>query len=210
MEPRQLQTAILQSPQHTLKYGLVVEDDELPVVVSHTVPKPAISSGYHVVVRVLAVALNPIDYKMLAHFPAAGNMAGCDFCGIVVERGTNAVHDVGTRVCGATFPYSWSATQVQPQDDVHHQQKQTQQSGAFAEFLTADSRLLLRVPDTWSDSGGAALGQVGWGTASLALSDPEALGLTGLPSAPAGEGEPVLVYGAATATGTMACQLLAL
>ena len=186
------QTAIIQSADQSFK-------DDLPIAISHTEPMPTISSAYHVLVRVLAVALNPIDYKMVTHFPVPGNMVGCDFCGIVVDKGASAMQELGTRVCGASFPYS-------RQLDDSGQKR----SGAFASFLETDSRLLLRVPDSWDDAGGAALGQVGWATVALALSDPNALALAGVPSAPAVEREPVLVYGAATATGTMACQLLAL
>ena len=56
----------------------------------------------------------------------------------------------------------------------------------------------------------AALGGVGWGTAGLAFYDPAALALSGRPSQPVDTKEPVLVYGGATASGTMACQLLKL
>ncbi|RYP53009.1 hypothetical protein DL768_001912 [Monosporascus sp. mg162] len=80
-------------------------------------------------------------------------------------------------------------------------------SGAFAEYLIQDRRLLVRVPDSWSDLEGAALGGVGWATVALAMKD--SLQLTGTPSKPAslmpdGTRMPVLVYGGATATGTMA------
>ncbi|KAH8820159.1 hypothetical protein F5884DRAFT_763061 [Xylogone sp. PMI_703] len=45
----------------------------------------------------------------------------------------------------------------------------------------------------------------------MAFYDPDALNLKGVPSKPVeGKKEPVLVYGAATASGTMACQLLRL
>ncbi|KAI0878313.1 hypothetical protein GGS24DRAFT_443445 [Hypoxylon argillaceum] len=85
------------------------------------------------------------------------------------------------------------------------------QSGAFAEYLVQDSRLLIRVPDTWSDLEGAAFGGVGWATVALSMED--SLKLSGRPSKPIspradGSRVPVLVYDGATATGTMACQLL--
>lgn len=137
-------------------------------------------------------------------------MTGCDFCGIIVDSGPDAAADgfikPGTRVCGAVFPYG-------APDDMGEELR----SGAFSQWVVADTRLLLRVPDSWSDTEGAALGGVGWGTVGLAVSDPNALGLEGTPSRPAkvvddktGDREPVLIYGGATATGTMACQLLKL
>lgn len=155
---------------------------------------PQLPSAHHVLVRVLAVALNPTDHKMVTYFPSPGRMAGCDFCGVVVEKGTDAC-PAGTRVCGGVFPYALSGGL---------------QSGAFAQWVVADGRLLLKVPGSWDDLQGAALGGVGWGTTALALADPEALALDALPSKPAADKEPVLVYGGATATGTMACQLLKL
>ncbi|RDW74766.1 hypothetical protein BP6252_05908 [Coleophoma cylindrospora] len=193
------QSAIVQSDKPTAVTSLAV---------AHSVPLPhlPLASPNHVLVRVLAVALNPNDHKMATYFHMAGSTAGCDFCGVVVQSGPNpthcsTVHPPGTRICGAVFPYS-----LQP-DDKHN--------GAFAQWVVADARLLLRVPDAWTDLQGAALGGVAWGTLALAFSDPQALALQGLPSKPAASGKggaavPVLVYGGATSTGTMACQLLRL
>ncbi|KAI0469089.1 putative zinc binding dehydrogenase [Xylaria cf. heliscus] len=174
--------------------------DALPLVISHQVAVPPLDSAYHVRVKVLAVALNHCDYKMVQSFPVPGNMVGCDFCGIIVDVGTEAVVVLGARVCGAAFPYGRQCAA-----DVSGPR-----SGAFAQFVVADSRLLLRVPEAWSDGEGAALGGVGWCTVALALSAPDALALSASPSQPAKEKVPVLVYGGATATGTMACQLLML
>lgn len=154
-------------------------------------------------------ALNPTDHKFVTHFTQPGGLVGCDFCGIVVDLGSAVAAagriSRGDRVCGAIFPYGNS-------NDADSEVR----SGCFAQWLVADARVLLRVPESWSDLEGAALGGIGWGTVGLALSDPDALGLSGLPTEPAdvdekvGDREPVLVYGAATATGTMGCQLLKL
>ncbi|KAI5865335.1 putative alcohol dehydrogenase [Durotheca rogersii] len=189
MAIQETQTAVIQSGDRSTAL--------LPLKAS-TVPVPILPSEHHVLVRVLAVALNPTDHKMVRHFPNPGNMVGCDFCG-VVERsvpGSEAAttFPIGTRVCGGAFPYS-------PASPIN---------GAFAEWIAADARLLLRVPDTMDDLQGAALGGVGWGTAGLAFFDPGALNLPGRPSNPAPGTEPVLVYGGTTASGTMACQVLKL
>lgn len=83
-------------------------------------------------------------------------------------------------------------------------------NGSFAQFCVVDARLLVKVPDSWNDLEAASLG-VGWSTISLAFSDPNALGLEGLPTKPSHQSkEPVLVYGGATASGTLACQMLSL
>lgn len=191
------QTAVVQADRD-------ITGKSLPLVVSSSASIPRLSSKNHALIRVLAVGLNPTDYKMSTHYPHPGAMVGCDFCGIIEKLSDLAESDasspagrlsVGTRVCGGVFPYAGS-------EDCS--------SGAFAEWVVADARLLLRVPDPWTDLQAAALGSVGWGTVGLAISDPDALNLQGLPSLASAKKEPVLVYGGATASGTMACQLLRL
>lgn len=120
------------------------------------------------------------------------NPVGCDFCGIVESTGSSSIVPVGTRVIGADFPY-------RPNNPFN---------GAFAQYAVCDSRQTLRVPEEWSDTRAAALGAIGWGTACLAISDPEALNLQGRPSKPVDKPIPVLVYGGATATGIVAIQML--
>ncbi|RYP50276.1 hypothetical protein DL768_004170 [Monosporascus sp. mg162] len=188
----EIQTAVVQS-----QGDQVPSSAGLAVTVAHDVPVPRLpaDSPHHVLVRVLAVALNPTDFKMVTYFPMPGNAVGCDFCG-VVETGVFS-HPRGTRVCGGMFPYN-----LDPCSD--------RSNGAFSQWVVADVRLLLKVPETWTDLQGAALGGVGWGTVGLALFRPDALGLYGRPSKPTEKNEPVLVYGGATATGTMACQVLKL
>lgn len=166
----------------------------LPLTVSNSSPVPNIPSPHHVLVRVLAVALNPTDYKMATYYLAPNNATGCDFCGIVELAGASAALAVGTRVCSSVFPYG----------------SHNLDNGAFAQWVVADARHMLSIPDSWSDTQAAALGAIGWMTAAMALWDPEALGLTGLPSQPVEKPVPVLVYGGATATGLMAIQMLKL
>jgi NADPH:quinone reductase-like Zn-dependent oxidoreductase len=188
MSTTKTQTAIIQT-RHK------VHGSTLPLEISASVDLPKLPTSHHVLVRVLAVALNPTDHKMVSNFTTPGNQVGCDFCGIVekaAQHSKTASLLIGTRVCGATFPYS----QTNPE------------SGAFAEYTAVDSRLLLRVPAHMDDLQGAALGGVGWGTAGLAFYDSEALALDGRPSEPTTTSEPILVYGGATASGTMACQIL--
>ncbi|KAI1392111.1 putative alcohol dehydrogenase [Hypoxylon trugodes] len=191
--PPQTQTALVQSSSQQL-------------VTSNSEPIPSLPSPHHVLVRVKAVGLNHNDHKMVAHFPLPGNGGGCDFCGVVemIDEGVgseplNVDIRVGTRVCGTVFPYA-------PANE------DFRRLGAFAEYVVADARLLLRIPEGWTDLQGAALGGVGWLTVALALSHPEALALPGLPSHPVENDEimPILVYGGGTATGTMTCQLLKL
>lgn len=193
---RQTQTAIVQQAQPEAKGKA---GGPLPLAVSSDVPLPTLPPPpHHVLVRVLAVALNPTDHKMPVYLPNPGSTAGCDFCGVVEVAAPEqaAAFAPGTRVCGNNFAYNPALPR----------------EGSFAQYILADARQLLRVPQSWTDLEAAALGGVGWKTASLALWDPEMLGLKGRPSSPLqeDEAEPVLVFGGATATGTMACQLLKL
>jgi NADPH:quinone reductase-like Zn-dependent oxidoreductase len=183
-----LQTAIIQMPSAS-------PQSCLPLTISNSVEIPTLQSPHDVLIRVLAIGLNPTDFKMVTQFPKQGNGSGCDFCGTIEETGDSASLSQGTRVCGAIFPYSLKHD--------HHAR-----SGAFSQWVVADSRHLLRVPNGWTDTQAAALGGVGWGTAALAMSDPRALGLVGLPSRPVKKFTPVLIYGGATATGLMAVQML--
>lgn len=184
------QTAIIQAGSDTRH-----ESSLLPLAISDSVAIPQLTSPHQVMVKIAAVALNPTDFKMVNNFPLPGHMVGCDFSGTVEKTtpgGEAAGFRLGTRVCSGTFPYIPG----------------TPDNGAFAQWIAVDWRLLLRLPDSMDDLEGAALGGVGWGTAGLALYDPEALGLTGRPSKPVDTKEPILVYGGATASGTIAMQLL--
>ncbi|CAP62327.1 uncharacterized protein PODANS_0_210 [Podospora anserina S mat+] len=170
----------------------------LPLTVSNTVPMPTIPPpAGHVLIRVLTTALNPNDFKMPTYMPDPGATAGCDYCGIVIATSpADDSHNYreGDRVCGSLFAYN----PARPLD------------GAFAQFATVDARLALRVPASWTDAQAAVLGGIGWTTAALALWGGDMLALKGRPSRPVTgvESEPVLVYGGATASGTMASQLL--
>lgn len=182
------QTAVVQS-----KKGSV--ESRLPLVVARSRPMPPdLPTAHHVLVRVLAVGLNPTDFKMVAHFFMEDGAVGCDFCGVVVAAGAESAHPVGARVAGADFPYR--------PDNPHN--------GAFSEYLVVDSRHVLKIPTSMTSTQAAGLGAIGWGTAALAISDPEALNLPALPSSPTEKQTPVLVYGGATATGIMAIQMLKL
>ena len=184
------QTAITQVPTETTS--------SLPLVVNDKAPVPKPHTEHHVVIKVHAVALNPNDHKMVTHFNMPNSVAGCDLSGVIVQEASNAdakaKFPAGTRVCGALFPYN-------PSDP---------DNGSFAQYCVVDSRLLVRVPQDWTDLQAASFG-VSWSTISLAISDDKALALQGLPTqAVHQDGETVLVYGGATASGTFAMQMLTL
>ncbi|KAK8050314.1 lovastatin nonaketide synthase [Apiospora phragmitis] len=138
----EFQTAIVQSPG-----PLEPTSSSLALAISHTALVPTLPTDDHVLIRVLAVAHNPTDYKTSHYFPTPGQGVGSDFCGIVVNCGASVEdqHHIapGMRVSGAVFPYSAIR-------DYSH--------GAFSQWVVADGRLLVRVPEHWDDLQGAALG----------------------------------------------------
>lgn len=150
-------------------------------------------------IRTAAVALNPSDHKILTNFPLPGAYVGSDFAGTIVQVSLDegaAVLTPGTVVCGTAVTFS-------PQ--------QRFGSGAFAEYVRVPTSVLFRVPPTLPVIEAATLGTA-LATCILALWAPDALSIPGTPDSPvhAEQRESVLVYGASTATGTVAVQLLRL
>ena len=159
-------------------------------------------------------------------FPSPGAVAGCDFAGTVIQTASEAQADparlssrlqVGDGVFGA----------------VHGSNPIDHCTGAFAEYIAADPDLLIKMPESrptlqrmsWAQA--AAWGGIGWATLGIALWDEErGLGLEWpwgrytadkvgrgedeVNGASKGDGAYVVVNGGATATGTLAVQLLRL
>ena len=135
-------------------------------------------------VRVHAVALNPLDWKVRAGdlrlipvFRGPPRGLGCDFAGVVtaVGGGTTARH-VGERVFGSLLPFG--------------------RDGALAEAIVARYDRLLPIPDALDDALAATLPVAG-GTALQALVD----------QARVAAGQRVLITGAAGGVGHFAVQI---
>ena len=109
-----------------------------------------------ILVRNRAVALNPIDAKMIGNLGTPGAVAGMDFAGEVLAIGSRARTavplKVGDRVCGA----------------VPGMHAPTPQVGAFAAIVGAADITTMRIPDSMSYEQAASLGS-GMGTIGLAL-----------------------------------------
>ncbi|KAH9832146.1 Zinc-binding dehydrogenase family oxidoreductase [Teratosphaeria destructans] len=164
----------------------------LPLMVANDRPLPELHSDHDVLIRVLAVGLNPTDCKMVQHFYMEGTPVGCDFCGIVERAGPKAGVRIGTRVIAGHYPY----------------RPNNLDNGAFAEYAVGIGWQTITVPDHWSDTMAAGLGLISWATVAMAMTKPGSLELSGRPSAPADKAIPVLVYGGGTATGFVAIQML--
>lgn len=155
------------------------------------VPQPG---NDEILVRVKHVALNPVDWKSVDLSPAIEATWGCDFSGVVVEIGSSVgdAFSIGDAVCGCTLGNN-------------HDDKE---NGAFADFVVVASSLIFKVPLEMSFQQAATLG-IGLSTVGLALN--HTLGLP-LPRASgvlprSAEGPHILIYGGATATGTLAIQM---
>ncbi|KAF7958699.1 hypothetical protein EAE96_002233 [Botrytis aclada] len=157
-----------------------------------------------VLIKVYAVAINPVDTKMIdLHGPSLYNcIKDYDFARSVFSIGSEVDTQkhglkLGCRVAGVVL----GGNPLRP--DV----------GAFCQYVLADPRFLLRIPDVMSFEKAASLG-VAVATVGMALY--QSLGIE-MPSVPVNETamktlpkEWALVLGGSTAYGIMAIQMLKL
>jgi NADPH:quinone reductase-like Zn-dependent oxidoreductase len=173
----------------------IVQGEKGKASIRHDVALP-VPEPHQVLVKTVAVSINPCDWKMPTKFPSPGSRIGSDFVGKVIAIGPECKAGVklGDRVCGGIHGSN-------PIDPV---------SGAFAQYVAGHDDFLLKLPNHISWEDGAVLGGSVFATLRLALY--ESLGLVGMPGKPVEErpSPPVLVYGGSTSTGTMAIQILKL
>lgn len=114
-----------------------------------TTPVPKLREDY-ILVRTLAVALNPTDYKAIDgkmggdEAALAGCRLGCDYVGVVEEVGPRVTKKFrkGDRICGVAH----GCNQGVPED------------GTFAEWIVVKGDLAIAVPERLSDEEAATLG----------------------------------------------------
>ncbi|KAK8206787.1 hypothetical protein M8818_004621 [Zalaria obscura] len=171
------------APQ-TMKAIKVVEPGKAEL---QTVPLPKLRDHY-VLVKVVAVALNPTDWKHVDYLAAPGATVGCDFAGTVEEVGSKVTKSwkKGDRIAGFT----------------HGVNKVELEDGAFAEYCVVKGDIQMKIPDNLSFEEASTLG-VGVTTVGQGLY--QSLKLP-LPTEPSKEALPVLIYAGATATGSLAIQ----
>ncbi|KAK5695785.1 hypothetical protein LTR97_008205 [Elasticomyces elasticus] len=170
----------------TQNYGLLREGAGNAVV--RPIPLPKLRENY-VLIRTVAIALNPTDWTTLDANGDDGTIAGCDFAGIVEEVGSAVTKSFkkGDKVTGLAH----GANDEYPED------------GAFARYITTKGDLLMHVPDGISleaaSAVSCAIGTIGYGLHYI-------LGVPFPDQDVAKSGEPILIYGGSTATGSMAIQ----
>jgi NADPH:quinone reductase-like Zn-dependent oxidoreductase len=137
------------------------------------------------------VALNPTDWRHIDFVPCKGATVGCDYSGIVEAVGPNVrkTFKKGDRVAG----FLHGSNAVRPN------------GGAFAEYIIAKGDLQILIPDFMTFEAAATFG-VGLTTVGQNLYQSMELPLPGQPDEES-EGTNILIYGGATATGTLAIQL---
>ncbi|KAJ5348708.1 hypothetical protein MYU51_006865 [Penicillium brevicompactum] len=145
----------------------------------------------YILVKTKAVALNPTDWRHIDFVPCKGAIVGCDYSGIVEAVGPRVqkTFKKGDRVAGF----------------VHGSDVVRPNGGAFAEFIIAKGDMQILIPESLSFEAAATFG-VGLTTVGQNLYQSMELPFPGEPDEES-EGINILIYGGATATGTLAIQL---
>lgn len=147
-------------------------------------------------VRIHAVALNPGDAKKADYSNIAGATTGHDFAGTVVRVAPDVApqrFQEGDRVLAVAYG-------MHADDPLR---------GAFSDYVLATADVACKIPEGWRGGFAEACAMpTALATAGLALFRELGLPLPGTKEARNMAGTPVLVSGGASATGTMAIQLL--
>jgi NADPH:quinone reductase-like Zn-dependent oxidoreductase len=169
--------------------AIVLHNKKAVLVNNRALPK--LRDDY-MLVKTVAVALNPTDWKHVAGiFSGApeGGTIGCDYAGIVekVGKAVTKPFKKGDRIAGCA--HGGNPNQVE--------------DGAFAEYIMVKGDVQMKIPDSLSFEKASTIG-LGAATVGQGLYE-KALGLN-LPTNPVKEKTDVLIYGGSTATGTLGIQ----
>lgn len=130
---------------HLLEYQTaIVADHAGTIVISRSTALPKLEPDA-ILVRVLAVAVNPSDAKLTGLMAAPGAQAGSDCSGVIVAVGTSVSHGrfrVGDRVCAPTLLMD----------------SRFPRGGAFAQYVAVVADLALKIPEAMSLERAATLG----------------------------------------------------
>ncbi|KAJ5827292.1 hypothetical protein N7447_004055 [Penicillium robsamsonii] len=168
--------------------GIIVQEPGRATLVQD-VPLPELPDNY-ILVKTKAVALNPTDWRHIDFVPCTGATVGCDYSGIVEAVGPSVKKSFkkGDRVAGF----------------VHGSNAVRHNGGAFAQYVIAKGDLQMLIPEYMSFEAAATFG-VGLTTVGQNLYQSMELPFPGEESE--SDDTNILIYGGATATGTLAIQL---
>ncbi|KZV68035.1 GroES-like protein [Peniophora sp. CONT] len=144
------------------------------------IPKP---DDGEVLVKVIATALNPADWKSAKLWTKPGVVAGNDFAGVVDELGPGAAKATGLKVGDRVATFATG--------------------GAYAEYVVAKAHFCIALPETWTFEQGAQLGIAIYTTFQTLYQSHD----LPTPLAPTSESIPLLVYGASSAVGLYVVQV---
>lgn len=150
-------------------------------------PLPKLPSDEYILIKTVAVALNPTDWKHI-EFVQVQATVGCDFAGVVEEVNPNVTGNFkkGDRVAGLVV-----GSNVLVPDN-----------GAFGEYVAAKAGTLLKIPDSMSFEEAAGLG-VGIVTVGQGMYQEMQLPW---PSDPLKEKKSILIYGGSSGMGAFGIQ----
>jgi NADPH:quinone reductase-like Zn-dependent oxidoreductase len=171
----------------TTQKALVIVGTNRAEVITNR-PRPALPDDC-ILVKTVAVALNPADWKLLSQSPPVGALLGFDYSGTVQQIGKTVTQSfkIGDRV----FGYGRGANSDRLED------------GTFAEYIIVKGDLQIRIPEHLTFEEAATMG-VALYTAGQGLI--QNLGLP-FPDKQSNEATPILIYGGSSATGAMGIQL---
>lgn len=169
--------------------AIVIDPKNKSASLSRDRASPKLRDDY-ILVKTVAVALNPTDWKHIAGGIAAEDgLSGCDYAGVVEEVGSKVTKAFkkGDRVCGCA----------------HGANSSNKEDGVFAEKIVVKGDLQMHIPDSLSFEQASTI-SLGAITCGQGLYQ-KALKLK-LPTEPVSGKEFVLIYGGASATGSLAVQ----
>ncbi|KAH9934267.1 GroES-like protein [Fomitopsis serialis] len=170
----------------TTMKAVVVQEGKKVAVKDH--PVPSIGDD-DILVKVVAVAQNPADWRFVDAVQNVGTVIGCDWSGHVVQRGKNVTTpDLGAHVSG----FVMGGTFVD--------------SGAYAEYVKTPAELAWTVPEGTLSHEQAATVSAGLFTAAQCLYHPQRLALVEPPEKVEGV-DWILIYGGSSSVGQYAIQL---
>lgn len=170
-----------------MKSFQIFDPNDARVVTDTSIPK--ITKPHHILVKVIAIALNPTDWKHVDYGDAS--TVGCDFSGIIHEVGASVTdYKKGDRV----FSMAQGSNKLWPEN------------GAFAEYVVVS--FVIRIPEGKSfeeaATGGVAILTVGQGLyQEMRLPWPETELVKGKDKEAKKQ---ILIWGGSSAMGAMGIQ----
>ncbi|KAI5206756.1 hypothetical protein E4T39_02233 [Aureobasidium subglaciale] len=171
--------------------AIIATDAEGTLKISNDVPVVTLEPDA-VIVETAALALNPVDTKMLHGFLGPGCILGFDFAGVIVAVGSAVPESRGLAIGGRVFGSANGSDRRRPL------------AGAFAQYTTCSASMIIKMHPDMTFTRAAALGTA---LTSTGMALFRSLCIPGTLDKPILKSTWLLVYGGATSTGTMMIQL---